>query len=66
MYVQGLLLQRSSKSDVLPLPVELTVLVLSKLGVTMLQFGITLDGECHPSPGMCCVLKQTQSACPTR
>ncbi|BDA40622.1 hypothetical protein COCOBI_01-2750 [Coccomyxa sp. Obi] len=44
MYVQGLLLQRSSKSDVLPLPVELTLLVLSKLGVTMLQFGITLDG----------------------
>jgi hypothetical protein len=44
-HVQGLLLHRSSKADVLPLPLELSLLVASKLGFMMLEYGILLVGE---------------------
>ncbi len=46
-YIQSMLLQRGSKTALLPLPVDISLTAASKLGSCMLEFAVLLTGLHH-------------------
>ena len=46
-YIQSMLLQRGSKTALLPLPVDVGLTAASKLGSCMLEFAVILTGTPH-------------------
>ncbi len=46
-YIQSMLLQRGSKTALLPLPVDIGLTAASKLGSCMLEFAVILTGLHH-------------------
>lgn len=49
-YIQSMLLQRGSKTALLPLPVDIGLTAASKLGSCMLEFAVILTGQHHTDP----------------
>ena len=61
-YIQSMLLQRGSKTALLPLPVDVGLTAAAKLGSSMLEFAVLLTGQCCSSTLFVCSLLRSPSA----